>query len=248
MKSSAQHPTPKLPAMLATKLLLGAALALLIFPSSFMNFGVAAQGDSMSPAALAQIEALIREKESQQFGSHLKIDSQLIYEIKMDRGEAIANGIASLETDLEIVDSDRIAVDITAAVSPGLLNLLHSSDSEVISSSPTSVRANVEINEIESIASLPDVSFYPEPKQQALTSMQSGSTETDLPRTGRTRQEPSLEGRADRVRSLLATALSAPPTTNVAGGTGKGSVTSKGDVAHRAFSARGTFPDQTVPV
>ena len=102
------------------------------------------------------------------------------------------------------------------------------------------MRANVELNEIEAIASLPDVSFI-QPKQQALTSMQSGSTETDLPQTRRTTQEPSLEGRADRVRSLLATALSAPPTTNVAGGTGKGSVTSEGDVAHRAFSARGTF-------
>ena len=117
MKSSIQRPKPKLPAMLATKMLLGAALAMLILPSGFMNSGVAAQGESISPAALAQIEALIREKESR-VGSHLKIDSQLIYEIKMDRGEAIASGIVSLETDLEIVDSDRIAVDITASVSP----------------------------------------------------------------------------------------------------------------------------------
>src|SRR4029453_6199670 len=52
--------------------------------------------NEISPAPLAQIEALILEKESRT-PTEKKMDSQLIYELKMDRGEAIANGVGTLE-------------------------------------------------------------------------------------------------------------------------------------------------------
>src|SRR5215210_8629963 len=59
-----------------------------------------AQADpGISPEALAQIESLIAEKESRT-GVEQKIDSQLIYEMRMQRGEWVASRVREVETDV----------------------------------------------------------------------------------------------------------------------------------------------------
>src|SRR6185503_9465660 len=74
--------------------------SLLLFTGGVPNAPVVqAQTDSISPSALAQIEALMREKESRT-GVALKIDSQLLYALRMQRGVAIAQGVSALETDV----------------------------------------------------------------------------------------------------------------------------------------------------
>src|SRR6185436_16633104 len=53
----------------------------------------------IAPEALAQIEALIREKDVRT-DTQLKIDSQLIYAFRMEFGQSIAPGVEAQETDL----------------------------------------------------------------------------------------------------------------------------------------------------
>src|SRR5438128_3659091 len=63
----------------------------------------------ISPEALAQIEALLREKESRS-SLQQKIDSQLVYELKMQAGQPIASGIETLETDIPYADDGHVIV------------------------------------------------------------------------------------------------------------------------------------------
>src|SRR5262245_60327634 len=53
----------------------------------------------ISPEALAQIEALIAEKDART-PVQQKIDSQLLYEQKMESGQALGGGLWVIETDL----------------------------------------------------------------------------------------------------------------------------------------------------
>ena len=65
----------------------GLSLAVWLFSNGVPGAGATAQLRDISPEALAQIEALIREKESRT-GAEQKMDSQLIYELKMRRGDS----------------------------------------------------------------------------------------------------------------------------------------------------------------
>src|SRR5262245_66100686 len=75
----------------------GVSLAGWLFSNGVPGAGATAQ--DISPQALAQIQALILEKESRT-GTQQKMDSQLIYELKMQRGLMIAEGVQTLATDL----------------------------------------------------------------------------------------------------------------------------------------------------
>ena len=68
----------------------------------------------ISPEALAQIDALIREKDSRT-PVQQKIDSQLLYELKMESGRPIADGIFAVETDL-LVKNGHAAVAVAYSV------------------------------------------------------------------------------------------------------------------------------------
>ena len=67
-----------------------------------------------------QIQALEAEKESRT-AAQQKIDSQLLYAIKMRRGESIAPGVQSLAVDLGVDDTGFVTVDVTALVDDQLL-------------------------------------------------------------------------------------------------------------------------------
>jgi Subtilase family len=199
---------------------------------------VTAQSSDISPEALAQIDALIAEKDSRA-GVNTKIDSQLIYELKMDRGQPVANGVQTVETDVEIAPNHTTVVDMTANVNDGLLARLRSMGGVILSSDTQSVRASLPLERIEDAAALADVQFI-QPKQMAATSQDPGQVVTDLPGS----VQPSFAGRAAKVRSALESALSNSAVGNVAGvppPTGQGSRSSEGDVTHGAYTARGTF-------
>src|SRR5215813_6655290 len=136
----------------------------------------AAQQNDISPEALAQIEALIKEKQSRA-GAELKIYSQLIYGLKMRRGEMIADGVRTLETDLPYNDDGKLVLDIKAVVTNVMLNQLRAYGADIVSSSPqqNSVRIQVDIGQIEAIAAMPDVSYI-QPKQDSMTSRGAGPT------------------------------------------------------------------------
>jgi len=93
------------------------ALALLLalgLLSSGSRIGAAAQDqppEDISPAALAQIDALMAEKDSRT-PEEQKIDSQLIYERKMEAGQSVAAGIWVGETDLPYADAGHLVYGI----------------------------------------------------------------------------------------------------------------------------------------
>src|SRR5262245_37513803 len=75
----------------------GLSLAGWLFSNGVPRAGATAQDDGISPQALAQIEALLNEKGSRA-GTQQKMDSQLIYALKMWRREMIAEGGQTLAT------------------------------------------------------------------------------------------------------------------------------------------------------
>src|SRR3954463_9677182 len=122
---------------------------------------------NIAPAALAQIEALIREKELRSEAEQ-KIDSQLISELRMERGQPIAIGVDVAVTDLPYAIDGHVVVDVKARVSDGLVARLTALGMEVLSSDVESgmLRVHLDIDQVEALAALPDVSFV-QPKQGA---------------------------------------------------------------------------------
>jgi len=64
---------------------------------------------------LAQIDALEAEK-SRRTPVQNKMDSQLLFALRKDRGQPIVTGIRELSIDLDVDDAQRVLVDITATV------------------------------------------------------------------------------------------------------------------------------------
>ena len=209
------------------------------------------ENTGISPEALAQIESLIAEKESRT-GPEARIDSQLIYEMKMQRGEWITDRVPTVETDVEYADDDAgtVVVDIKADVSPGLLSQLRAGGAEIINTvaNADSIRASVPLDNIEAIASMPGVTFI-QPKQEAMVGSAAPVVVSDAPAPAHTsapaHAPPDFDTRAAILRSRLSAVLRREGAEgNVAGiipSVGVGSRTSEGVLTHGVFSARGTF-------
>ena len=123
--------------------------------------------EDIAPEALAQIEALIREKDFRSEGQR-KIDSQLIAESRMERGQPIAAGVLVTATDLPYAADGHVVADVTARVTDELLAGLATLGIEVLSSDAEggTMRVHLDIDQVEALAALPDVSFV-QPQQQA---------------------------------------------------------------------------------
>jgi hypothetical protein len=193
----------------------------------------------IDPSVWQQIQALLEEKETRT-AAQQKIDSQLLYAIKMRRGESIAKGVRTLSVEVGADDAGVVTVDITAAIDDQLLEGLRGMGVEILSAAReyNTLRANVSLEQIETIAKLSQVHFV-QPRQDALFSQASPKT----PKPADTERYWDFRNRAARVRTalqpVLQPALNAAHTPQSPGGVG--SVTSQGDTTHRAFSARGTF-------
>lgn len=200
--------------------------------------------EDISPEALAQIDALIREKESRT-DVQKKIDSQLIYQTKIDRGQAVADSVSTLQTDVVVDNQGKTTVDITATITNALVAALQAHGAEIISARNGSIRALVPLDSVETIAALEEVRFV-QPKQDAMTATTEGAPTVNDKHGVPSKYDvlPGFEQRAARVQSFLSNALQGGAQTNVTGTTaptGVGSRSSEGDVTHRANVARGTF-------
>ncbi|HXQ73950.1 MAG TPA: S8 family serine peptidase [Pyrinomonadaceae bacterium] len=186
---------------------------------------------------------MIREKESRT-DVQKKIDSQLIYQSKIDRGQAVADSVSTLQTDVVVDNQGKTTVDITAEVTNALVSTLQANGAEIISARGNSVRALVPLDRLETIAALEEVKFV-QPKQEAMTANEGVPMVDDKHGAPLTYNvSPGFEQRAARVQSFLSSALQGGSQTNVSGTTaptGVGSRSSEGDVTHRANIARGTF-------
>src|SRR5215204_5753655 len=195
---------------------------------------------TISSEALQQIGALIQEKESRS-ESQQKIDSRLLYKLRMERGEAIADGVPTLDTGLQVDGNGFIAVEITAYVNDELLTVLKKMNAETIAVVPQyrSITARVPISEIEGLAARPEIIFI-QPQMEMMTSQAvkspaRSSLLKNLDEYGAAdfllhRQIPDFQTRAQNVREFLTARLGDDQLT--------GTVTSQADTTHRAALSR----------
>jgi Subtilase family len=206
-----------------------------------------AQGsEAFSPEALSQIQALVAEKRGRT-PAQRKVDSNLLYEAKQRRGLAVANGVPPLQTGIPVSDRGTVIVDITAKVTDSFLEALASVEGRVLYSNASyrSVRAELPLAAVESLAAHPDVLFV-NSKQEAMVNgeirPQISAVAGVTPSLLRTLR-PGFAARAAAVRSKLAAALKAMGR-GVSGARPEAIAkinTSEGDVTHRANLARATF-------
>jgi hypothetical protein len=194
-------------------------------------------GVTVSPEALAQIEALIAEKESRT-PTQQKIDSQLIYELKIRAGAPPALGVPTLETDVPRAPDGHPVVDVKANVTPALLAALRGLGGEILSSTAGSVRMHLDLAQVEAVARMPDVAFVG-PRQDAVTTRAAAA---GAPMTAEAWTRAAGDRRSERraaAAAFLRGAIGGLQAANA--GTGVGSQSSEGDVAHRAHVARASF-------
>lgn len=198
--------------------------------------------------ALGQIAAFYEEKRSRT-PAQRKIDSQLLAELRMSRGQMVARGIPTIETGVKVDGDGRTLLDLDATVTAKLLVRIESLGGEIIESHPQyrTIRALFPLEQLEALAALPEIKFINRPFE--------ATTNSNTLRKAEQRRMGLLTGgyragdfyaRASRVRSQLPLALdnltkgnSAQPAQDFSPDTG--SVTSQGDATHRAASARTTF-------
>ncbi|HEY7114332.1 MAG TPA: S-layer homology domain-containing protein [Thermoanaerobaculia bacterium] len=196
------------------------------------TFASSARGaDAIDSRALTQIQALLEEKASRT-PAQQKIDSNLLYRIKQDRGEPLAAGISSLETDVAVDVQARALVDITANVQDALLARLRELGAEIesVHREFRAIRARLPLAAIEAVASDAAVIFV-QPAQEALFGA-AGLPPSARERGAQRKDASGFAGRAARVRAQLAAVL--PRQTDALN-------VSEGDVTHRAKLARTTY-------
>lgn len=140
------------------------------------NLGAA---DELSEAARAQIQALQAEKAART-GALLKMDSRLIYGLNRSRNQAVA-GAPQLRTGVQTMADGRVLVDITATVTPALLDFISSLGGQVVGSFPQfrAIRAQVPLNQIESLAARAEVAVI-KPAVKAMTNAGLVTSEGDI--------------------------------------------------------------------
>ncbi len=169
---------------------------------------------SIPPAGVAQIQALLEEKQTRN-PAQRKLDSQIHYSAKMARGEELAPGFVMLPSALAAVKSGRngmVLVDISASVNPDLLSAITGVGGRLESSYARydAVRAWLPLLACETIAARSDVRFI-RPALQRVGNRQSAgvpqsSASPGSPGTGMSLLQP-VPGK--RVKRRLGTA---PPS------------------------------------
>src|SRR6266850_1825548 len=126
------------------------------------------QLEGISPGALAQIDALLAEKAARS-PAQQRIDSQLLFEQRMESGQPIANGIWALETDLPYAADGHLVVDVQTRPG-GVAARLAAAGIEVESASAdgSALRAHINIDQVETLAADPDIVFI-QARQGAMT-------------------------------------------------------------------------------
>lgn len=187
----------------------------------------------MSVNAARQMAALQQEKASRT-PAQQKIDSNILYTVRMLAGQQAAPGVDRLDTGVDLDSNNNMVVDIVAHVSDELLYQLKAAGAQVLykNAALRSIRAIVPPQKIESIAASPDVIFI-SPRQGFLTRQRDDHATPLVMRN----PAPGFQRRAARIRRQLQAVLNSAGTPLI----GQGSVETEGDITHRTLDARGAF-------
>ena len=197
----------------------------------------AAMATGVSQMAAQQMRALQVEKALRTYAQQ-KIDSNILFTIRMLSGQQAAPGIPSLDTGVDLDRNDNIVVDMVAHVTDGLLHQLSVAGAKILYTNRElrGIRAIIPPSQIEWIASSPDVIF--------ISPMQGWST-AHVPSYAplgssflRFNLAPGFTQRATTVRRQLARLTSSTSGTPLSW---QGSVETEGDLTHQALAARGAF-------
>ena len=123
--------------------------------------------EELPPQLVQQINALLADKAART-PAQQKLSSDLLYAIRMARGEAAAPGIPTQRLSFAADANGRVLVTFKAQVTPGLLAQLQQSGAQNISSflREDVINALVPLAQLESLAAHPDViSIAPAPKR-----------------------------------------------------------------------------------
>lgn len=216
----------------------------------------AQENGQISPQAAAQIQSLLAEKASRT-SAQRKMDSQLLYAAKMAAGQAIAQGVPTLEVDIPMHEG-LAEVVVRGTLTPALEQAIRDLGGSVQRSFDmySTIDALMPLAAIEKLAGRGDVQFVAPRSRAQLNPTRrapraSDEAETDL-------QVPSEKAaRLKRFRETLErtvadlSAKTAPPAFGAPVGVEPhvrgiahpliGSRNSQGDVTHRADIARATF-------
>ena len=227
-------------------LAVGAIFAPIVLKSSAQQVQPQSR-DTLSPMAQAQINALLAEKESRT-PAQQKIDSNLLDTMRMSKGQMVAEGIATIQTGIKVEADGRTTVEIIADVTDELLDQIRNFGGEVLTSFPEyhEVRARLPISSLEVLASLDAVTFI-NPPFRVDVARSNSETPTEL-RHDAFATPALLSGfsyRAARVRSQLPNLTQGVVSEKLQQKTvvfpSVGSVTSQGDTAHQAATARSLY-------
>ncbi len=215
-KSSIALPDPRRPASGETTVAKPAGTA----TTRATGVSTAAGPQDISPEALAEIGALLRDK-AQRTPVQQRIDSQLLYAAQAAQGRAIVPGLIA---DVTTASDGRQLLDVRANVNDALVAAVRGLGADVLDADVfhRTLRVQARLDQVEAIAGLPNVLFV-SPVQVAHTV----SVTPPVLRQAGTRARLAASVRRSLARSLQST--------------NAGSTTSQGDVTHRAATARSTF-------
>ncbi len=123
----------------------------------------------MTEAARSQIQSLILEKEHRT-RVQTKLSSHLLHARSMKNGKAITQGVRTLRSGIRIERDGSTEVDVTANVSRTVLAQIESLGGSIINQYPAhhALRVRINMNEIEHLASFPQIDFI-QPAVQMMT-------------------------------------------------------------------------------
>ena len=196
-------------------------------------------GQGISASAWQQIQELAAEKAART-PEQRKIDSQLLYAAKMDRGEKLSDSVATLQVKTETDNDKKTIVDITIQLGGQALENLEANGAEILDvvANYNHVRARVALDQLEQMAALPEVRFIQPQEEMRLLGAGRGSRFVES--TGGPLFSASLAERAARGRASLSKAVPRFAANRSSVPLAAAPVT-QGDVTHNAAAARSTF-------
>jgi hypothetical protein len=119
-----------------------------------------ARSGQIAPSAVAQIQALVEEKESRT-PTQQKISSSILYTIKAKRRDRLFSRVPKLNTFVKVTSDSKVRVNVktNVPVTPELLQKIQAIGGEVLSSFPNynTIQVLIALSQVESLAEFPEV-------------------------------------------------------------------------------------------
>ncbi|MCB0666664.1 MAG: S8 family serine peptidase [Saprospiraceae bacterium] len=206
--------------VLPTSIAMVKFIALLVVLSNTTAFS-----QDLTAKAQRALQSLEEDKDSR-MAHQRKISSQLLFKIKMNRGEDLTSEVSRLQVDIPLNDQGLVKVNIHAQVTQDLLTSIRSAGGQILHSSENfgRITAEIPLDRIEDIARIQEIHHIDAWLPPINNSKISELISKNLPHSGSPK-----------------TPLKLPPMLQPFGLGMIGAVTSEGDVTHQANLVRSDY-------